>query len=407
MNAVERFLKYVTYDTQSDEHSQTVPSSEKQKVLGAALAEELNELGLYNAHMDQYGYVYAWLPATPGCEGIPCVGLIAHMDTSPSAPGGGVKPRIVHYTGGDILLNAEQNILMRATDFESLAAYVDQDLIVTDGTTLLGADDKAGVAEIMAAVDYLVNHPEIPHGRIAVGFTPDEEVGQGADHFDVAGFGAAVAYTVDGGELGELEYENFNAASARITVHGVNIHPGSAKNKMKSAILMAVELVNLMPPAETPAHTEGREGFYHLCEMSGDETTAVLSYIIRDHDRTKFEDRKTCLTRAADYLNTKYGADTVELELKDSYYNMLEKIEPHMYLIHRARAAMEAAGVTPREVPIRGGTDGARLSYMGLPCPNLCTGGVNFHGVHEYIPVFALERMTQVLVNLVKGEPAQ
>ena len=404
MNAVERFLKYVTYDTQSDEHSQTTPTTEKQKVLGAALAEELNQLGLHNAHMDEFGYVYAWLPATPGCEGTPCVGLIAHMDTAPSAPGAGVTPRIVHYEGGDIVLNDEKQILMRAAEFESLASYVGQDLIVTDGTTLLGADDKAGVAEIMSAVEYLTLHPEIPHGRIAVGFTPDEEVGSGADHFDVAGFGAAVAYTVDGGELGELEYENFNAASAHITVHGVNIHPGSAKNKMKNAILMAVELVNMLPPAETPAHTEGYEGFYHLCEMSGDETTATLSYIIRDHDRAKFEARKACLTRVADYLNAKYGAGTVELDLNDSYYNMREQIEPHMYLIHRARAAMEAAGVAPLEVPIRGGTDGARLSYMGLPCPNLCTGGVNFHGIHEYIPVQALETMTQVLVNLVRKQ---
>ena len=288
MNAVERFLKYVTYDTQSDEHSQTTPSTEKQKVLGAALAEELSQLGLHNAHMDQYGYVYGWLPATPGCEGIPCIGLIAHMDTAPSAPGGGVSPRIVHYEGGDIVLNEEKNIVMKAAEFESLAKYVGQDLIVTDGTTLLGADDKAGVAEIMSAVEQLILHPEIPHGRIAVGFTPDEEVGSGADHFDVAGFGAAVAYTVDGGELGELEYENFNAASADITIHGVNIHPGSAKNKMKNALLMGVELINMLPPAETPAHTEGCEGFYHMGEMSGDETKTNLSIIVRDHDPAKF-----------------------------------------------------------------------------------------------------------------------
>ena len=403
MNAVERFLKYVTYDTQSDEHSQTIPSTEKQKVLGAALAEELSQLGLHNAHMDQYGYVYGWLPATPGCEGIPCMGLIAHMDTAPSAPGGGVSPRIVHYEGGDIVLNEEKKIVMKAAEFESLAKYVGHDLIVTDGTTLLGADDKAGVAEIMSAVEQLILHPEIPHGRIAVGFTPDEEVGSGADHFDVAGFGAAVAYTVDGGELGELEYENFNAASADITIHGVNIHPGSAKNKMKNALLMGVELINMLPPAETPAHTEGYEGFYHLGEMSGDETKTTLSIIIRDHDRAKFEARKAYLSRVAAYLNDKYGAGTVELDLKDSYYNMREQIEPHMYLIHRARAAMEAVGIAPLEVPIRGGTDGARLSYMGLPCPNLCTGGVNFHGIHEYIPTDALLKMTDVLVHLVKA----
>ena len=403
MNAVERFLKYVSFDTQSDEHSQTTPTTEKQKALGAALVEEMALLGLTNPHMDDHGYVYAWLPATPGSEGVPCVGLIAHMDTSPSAPGGPVKPRVILYKGGDIVLNQELGIVMKAEDFESLSKYVDQELIVTDGTTLLGADDKAGVAEILSAVEYLIIHPEIPHGRIAVGFTPDEEVGQGADHFDVEGFGAAVAYTVDGGELGELEYENFNAASAKISVHGLNIHPGSAKNKMKNAVLMAIELVNMLPPAETPAHTEGYEGFYHLCDMAGDETTTSLSVIIRDHDRQSFEARKAYLTRVVDYLNQKYGDGTVELDLKDSYYNMREKIEPHMYLIHRARAAMEAAGVTPLEVPIRGGTDGARLSFMGLPCPNLCTGGLNFHGVREYIPTEALLKMTQVLVNLVKS----
>ena len=402
MNVIERFLRYVSFDTQSAEDSDTVPTTAKQKLLGAALAQELTEIGLHGAKMDEYGYVYGWLPATAGCEGIPCVGLIAHMDTSPDAPGDGVKPQIIHYEGGDIPLS--ERVIMREADFESLKKYVGRDLIVTDGTTLLGADDKAGVAEILTAMEYLVNHPELPHGRIAVGITPDEEVGSGADHFDVEGFGAAAAYTVDGGELGELEYENFNAASAEITIHGVNIHPGSAKNKMKSAILMAVELVNMLPPAETPAHTEGYEGFYHLCEMSGDETTATLSYIIRDHDRDSFEARKVFLTRVVNYLNAKYGAGTVEMDLKDSYYNMREQIEPHMYLILRARAAMEAVGVTPMEVPIRGGTDGARLSYMGLPCPNLCTGGVNFHGVHEYIPVDALEKMTQVLVNLVRNQ---
>lgn len=285
--------------------------------------------------MDEYGYVYAWLPATAGCEGIPCMGLIAHMDTSPDAPGAGVKPRVVRYEGGDLVLNEEKGIVMRAAEFESLAKYKGQELIVTDGTTLLGADDKAGVAEIMSAVEYLLQHPELPHGRIAVGFTPDEEVGQGADHFDVEGFGAAVAYTVDGGELGELEYENFNAANAGVYFHGVNIHPGSAKNKMKNAILIALEFAGMLPPAETPAHTEGYEGFYHLHDMKGSETEAELHYILRDHDRARFEARKEYLGRAADYLNAKYGAGTVELVLKDSYYNMREQIEPHMYLILR------------------------------------------------------------------------
>ena len=405
MNAVERFLKYVTYDTQSDENSTTVPSTAKQKVLGEALAAELSQMGLQGAHLDQYGYVYAWLPATPGCEGVPCMGLIAHMDTSPDAPGANVKPRIVRYTGGDIVLNEEKGLVMKEADFESLSKYRGQDLIVTDGTTLLGADDKAGVAEILSAVEYLTAHPEIPHGRITVGITPDEEVGQGADNFDVEGFGAAVAYTVDGGELGEIEYENFNAAGAVVTVHGVNIHAGSAKNKLKNGLLIAHGYVGLLPPAETPAHTEGYEGFYHLNRISGDETQAVLHYIIRDHDRAKFEARKNAMLRAADYLNQQYGAGTVEVALKDQYYNMKEQIEPHMYLILKARAAMESIGITPMEVPIRGGTDGARLSYMGLPCPNLCTGGVNFHSVHEYIPTDALEKMTQVLVRLVTAEP--
>ena len=404
MNAIDRFLRYVTYDTQSAEGSDTCPSTEKQKVLGQALADELGQLGLYNAHMDEHGYVYAWLPATPGCEGIPCVGLVAHMDTSPDAPGAGVKARIVRYEGGDLVLNEEKGIVMRAAEFESLARYQGQDLIVTDGTTLLGADDKAGVAEIVSAVAHLVAHPEIRHGRIAVCITPDEEVGQGADRFDVEGFGAAVAYTVDGGELGEIEYENFNAANAGVFVHGVNIHPGSAKNKMKNALLIALEFAALLPPAETPGHTEGYEGFYHLHDMKGNETEAQLHYLIRDHDRDRFEARKAFLARAAAFLNDKYGAGTVEVAVKDSYYNMKEQIEPHMYLILRARAAMEAAGVTPVVVPIRGGTDGARLSYMGLPCPNLSTGGLNFHGVHEYIPADALLKMTQVLVNLVTAQ---
>lgn len=404
MSVAERFLRYVAYDTQSDENSTTVPSTEKQKILGAALAAELSQMGLQGAYMDDNGYVYAWLPATPGCEGVPCVGLIAHMDTSPDASGANVKPRIVEYQGGDIVLNEEQGIVMREADFESLARYKGQHLIVTDGTTLLGADDKAGVAEIFTAVEYLASHPEVKHGRIAVGITPDEEVGQGADRFDVEGFGAAVAYTVDGGELGEIEYENFNAANAGVYFHGVNIHPGSAKNKMKNALLMAIEFMNMMPPAETPAHTEGYEGFYHLHGMKGDETEAELHFIIRDHDREKFEERKQYLGRVAAYLDGKYGKGSVELYLKDSYYNMKEKIEPHMYLILRARAAMEKAGVTPQVVPIRGGTDGARLSYMGLPCPNLSTGGVNFHGVREYIPVESLEKMVEVLINLVTVE---
>ena len=402
MKVTERFLRYVSFDTQSAEHSTTTPSTEKQKVLGEVLATELSQMGLRGAHMDDKGYVYGWLPATPGCEGVPCVGLIAHMDTSPDAPGANVRARVCRYEGGDLPLS--DTVVMRAAEFESLSRQVGEELIVTDGTTLLGADDKAGIAEIFTALEYLIAHPELPHGRIAVGITPDEEVGDGAEHFDVEGFGAAVAYTVDGGELGEIEYENFNAANAGVFVHGVNIHPGSAKNKMKNALLIALEFAALLPPAETPGHTEGYEGFYHLHDMKGNETEAQLHYLIRDHDRDRFEARKAFLARAAAFLNDKYGAGTVEVAVKDSYYNMKEQIEPHMYLILRARAAMEAAGVTPVVVPIRGGTDGARLSYMGLPCPNLSTGGLNFHGVHEYIPADALLKMTQVLVNLVTAQ---
>lgn len=402
MTVLDRFLKYVSFDTQSDDRSDTVPSTPKQKLLGAELASELSAMGLENAHMDEFGYVYGWLPATPGREQVPCLGLIAHMDTAPSFSGTNVKPRILRYEGGDI--EQSPGIVMRAKEHESLKRYIGQELILTDGTTLLGADDKAGVAEIFSTMEYLIAHPEIPHGRIAVGITPDEEIGSGADHFDIAGFGAAAAYTVDGGELGELEYENFNAAGAKITVHGVNIHPGSAKNKMKNALLMAIEFNSMLPPAEIPAHTEGYEGFYHLQQMAGDETTATLEYIVRDHDMDKFLARKATMEHIAAYLNDKYGTGTVELELRDQYYNMKAQIEPHMDLIHRAKTAFRSAGVEPQEVAIRGGTDGARLSYEGLPCPNLSTGGVNFHGPQEYIPVPSLEKMVEVLVKLVTVE---
>ena len=404
MTAIDRFLRYVTYDTQSDEHSDAIPSTAKQKVLGAALAEELAQMGLHNAHMDEYGYVYAWLPATAGCEGIPCVGLIAHMDTSPDAPGVGVKPRVVRYEGGDLVLNEEKGIVMRAAEFESLAKYKGQELIVTDGTTLLGADDKAGVAEIVTACEYLLAHPEIRHRAVAVCFTPDEEVGKGADHFDPEKFPARVAYTVDGGELGEIEYENFNAAAVTLTVEGVNIHPGSAKNKMKNAILLANQFISLLPAAEAPAHTEGYEGFYHVTDLAGNESQVVLHAIIRDHDLEKFNARKAFVQQLVDYLNARWGRGTFRLEMRDSYYNMKEKIRPHMELIENAKAAMEAVGVEPVIVPIRGGTDGARLSWeQDIPCPNLCTGGANFHGVHEFIPVPSMEKMVQVLVELVKA----
>lgn len=394
----ERFLAYVGYETTSCEANECCPSTPNQMALARALVAEMQELGIADARVDEHGYVYGTIPAKGDHSAR--VGFIAHMDTS-DAVKGPTHPRMVkNYDGGAITL--ENGVVIDGFDF--LPGLKGQDLIVTDGTSVLGADDKAGVAEIVSAMEYLTAHPEIPHGRIAVGFTPDEEVGAGADCFDIEGFGAAVAYTVDGGELGELEYENFNAAGAKVVIHGVNIHPGSAKNKMKNALLIGHEFVSLLPPAETPAHTEGYEGFYHLSNMAGDETRTELSYIIRDHDRARFEDRKRTMERTAAYLNDKYGAGTVELELKDQYYNMREKIEPHMYLVLKARAAMEACGVTPLEVPIRGGTDGARLSYEGLPCPNLCTGGVNFHGVHEYIPTFALEKMVEVLVRLVTAE---
>lgn len=404
MDVLERFLRYVSFDTQSSEESGTTPSTQKQKLLGQALADELRALGLADARMDRYGYVYAHLPATPGREGEPCLGLIAHMDTSPSASGEAVKPQVVRYEGGDLPLNRELGVVMELSRFPMLAKYVGQELVVTDGTTLLGADDKAGIAEIITTVGYLLAHPEREHGPIAIGFTPDEEIGEGADHFDLEAFGAAAAYTVDGGELGELNYENFNAAGAKITVHGLSVHPGSAKDTMKNAALIACQLVGMLPPAQVPEHTQGREGFYHLCDLAGDVTEAQLSVIIRDHDKEKFQARKDLVKNAVEFLNHQYGEGTVELELKDSYYNMREPLQEHMELVEKARAAMEKVGITPVEEPIRGGTDGARLTFMGLPCPNLSTGGFNFHGVHEAIPVEAMEKMVEVLLHLVAPE---
>ena len=399
MSVIDRFLSYVAFDTTSDETSETVPSTAKQKVLGEFLVKELAALGLENARMDGYGYVYATLPATPDCKHLSPLGLIAHMDTSSAVSGTDLMASIVTYKGGDLVLASGS--VMSPVTYPSMNHYVGEELIVTDGTTLLGADDKAGVAEIIAACEYLVQHPEISHRAVQVAFTPDEEIGCGADHFDVDGFGAKEAYTVDGGELGEIEYENFNAAGAKLTVHGLNVHPGSAKDIMKNAILMANQFISMLPPAETPAHTSGYEGFYHVCDFAGDETTATISMIVRDHDRTKFEARKAFLVRLCDYLNGVWGEGRFVLEMKDSYYNMREIIEEHMELVTNAEAAMQKAGVEPMTMPIRGGTDGARLSYMGIPCPNLSTGGANFHGVHEYIPVKSMHKMVEVLVNLV------
>lgn len=402
MNVIDRFLRYVDFHTTSDEQAQTAPSTSGQLALAHALAEELKEMGIADAGVDAFGRVYGHLPASAGREGEPAFGLIAHMDTSPDASGAGIHPRLVKYSGGDVVLNEEKGIVMRAADFPCLEHYVNQTLIVTDGTTLLGADDKAGVAEIMSAIGHLIAHPEIAHGPISVAFTPDEEIGCGADHFQFDRFHADYAYTVDGGALGEVEFENFNAANAGVKIHGRNIHPGSAKNIMKNAVLLAAEFISLLPPAETPAHTEGYEGFYHVNYCKAVEEDAYVNLIIRDHSREKFEARKAFLTRTVDYLNGVYGEGTFELVLKDSYYNMREKIEPHMHLIDRAMKAFEDCGVTPRTIPIRGGTDGARLSWEGLPCPNLSTGGENFHGVYEFASVQAMEKMVEVLVRLVR-----
>lgn len=402
MEAYKRLIHYVSFDTTSCEDSSSCPSTPGQLVLADALAEEMKSLGFADVRRDQFGYVYGMLPAN--CEAkAPVIGLISHMDTSDAAPGAGIRPRIVErYDGGDIILNQEKNIVMRAADYRNLADYVGDDLIVTDGTTLLGADDKAGIAEILTAAEEL-NRRGVPHGAVAVAFTPDEEVGNGADHFDVKGFGADFAYTVDGGTVGELEYENFNAAGAVVTVHGVSVHPGDAKNRMRSAAQFAIEFHSMLPAAETPEHTEGYEGFYHLTRIAGDAEHAELRYIIRDHDRAKFEARKKTVRGITDYLNEKYGAGTFELSLSDSYYNMKEKIEEHPEVVERAEQAMREAGVSPRAVPIRGGTDGARLSFMGLPCPNLPTGGQNFHGRFEFIPIQPMNQMVEVLVNLVKA----
>ena len=393
----DRFLKYVSFDTQSDENSETCPSSAKQKILGAALVEEMLAMGIEDAHMDENGYVYGTVPGDPK---LPTIGLIAHMDTSPDASGADIKTRVVEYQGGDILLNEEKGIWMKAADYESLSHHVGKHLIVTDGTTLLGADDKAGIAEILTAAEVLMTR-RCSHATLKIGFTPDEEVGRGADKFDVAKFGADYAYTVDGGSLGELEYENFNAAGARVVVHGLNIHPGSAKDKMVNSQYIAMEFQGLLPAIQKPEHTEGYEGFIHLTDMQGEVESSTLRYIIRDHDKVKFREKKAMMEAAAAFINAKYGEGTCTLTLRDSYFNMRKHIEPVMYVVDRAKSAMKAAGMEPVEVPIRGGTDGARLSFEGLPCPNLCTGGENYHGRFEFIPVEDMEKCVQMLVNIL------
>ena len=399
MRAYERFLQYVKVYTTSDEESATHPTTARQLDLGRMLVAQLEELGLKDARLDEYGYVYATLPATPGCEQAAGLGFIAHMDTAPGTSGENVNPQIhENYDGGDVLLPATGAVLKPA-EFPFLSEMKGQTLITTDGSTLLGADDKAGVAEIMTMVERLIREGR-PHGKICIGFTPDEEVGQGADLFDVDGFGAAYAYTVDGDDVGEISYENFNAAAAAIKIHGLSVHPGSAKNTMRNALSLAMEYHAALPAFECPEHTEGREGFFHLCDLQGDVSEAVFHYIIRDHDADRFAVRKAQMQQVADRLNEKYGAGTVELELTDSYRNMLEKIRPHFHLVENARAAIRAVGLTPVESPIRGGTDGATLSYKGLPCPNLGTGGFNFHGPMECITVEKMDQAVEVLLNL-------
>ena len=401
MKVEERFLKYVSYETTSCEDSGTHPSSDKELVLASVLRDEMETLGLQNVQLDEYGYVYGYVPASPGAEDAPVIGLIAHMDTSDAVSGADIKPRRVRYEGGDIPLS--DTVSIKASVFPNLKNYIGHELIVTDGTTLLGGDDKAGVAEIMTLCERLLGDPAIRHGKVAVCFTPDEEIGEGADFFRVDDFGADFGYTVDGGTIGEYEYENFNAANAKIIVHGISIHPGSAKNKMKNAVLIANELISMLPPAETPSHTEQYEGFYHVNGISGNETEVKISMIIRDHDREIFENRKKFVERLCAYLNGVYGEGTVELLLRDSYYNMKEMVLPHPEILERIENAFRSQGVEPKAVAIRGGTDGARLSFMGLPCPNLSTGGENCHGVHEFVSIDDMNRMVDVLQKIVEA----
>ncbi len=403
MRAYERFLHYVSYDTQSDSASQSVPSTSKQKILGAELVQELQTLGLSDARMDDSGYVYATLPASAGYEQVDPVALIAHMDTAMDMSGADIKPRIVkNYDGGDILLNQKLGITTRVSDFPELKRYVGEDLIVTDGTTLLGADDKAGIAEIITMAEELLAHPEKPHPPVKLVFTTDEEIGRGVDHLDLEQVGARRGYTVDGGAVGDLKYENFNAASAQVTIHGITAHTGYAKGILRNATLLAMEFHAMLPIFENPACTENREGFYHLDRLEGRTELAELHYIIRDHDMGIFQRRKQLMEQAAAYLNEKYGNGTVELKIEDSYYNMYEQIRPHYNLVEYAAQAMRICGVEPvSEPPIRGGTDGSRLSYMGLPSPNLCTGGHNGHGRHEFVSIQSMDKVVEILVALM------
>lgn len=398
---VDRFLGYVKVDTMSDEETQTIPSTAKQLVLAQKLYSELIEIGASDVSLDENGYVMAHIDSNMD-KIVPAIGFISHMDTSPEVSGTDVKPQIVeNYDGGNIILNRQKNIVLSPSDFPELKKYKGKTLITTDGNTLLGADDKAGISEIMTAIEYIIEHPELKHGDISVAFTPDEEIGMGAHHFDVKKFKAEVAYTIDGGEIGELEYENFNAAAAEIIVHGRSVHPGSAKNKMKNSILIGNEFMNLMPALEVPQHTEGYEGFYHIVSTSGNVENMSLNYIIRDFDAKNFKKRKEFICCVVDKLNDKYGKNTVEVKISDQYFNMKEKIEPVKYIVDVAFQAMKECGIVPNLNPIRGGTDGATLSYMGLPTPNIFTGGHNFHGRYEYIPVYAMEKAVEVIVKII------
>ncbi len=402
MNLLERFLKYVSIHTTSDENTGLVPSTPQQMEFAKILAEELKDMGMQDVSLDKKGYLMATLPSNIDKD-VPTIGFISHLDTSPDMSGKNVKPRIVeNYDGNDIILNEKENIVLSPKQFPELTMYRGQSLVVTNGLTLLGADDKAGIAEIMTALDYFIKNPDVKHGKVRIAFNPDEEIGLGAHHFDVEKFGCQFAYTMDGGEIGELEYENFNAAGAKVTFYGTNVHPGYAKNKMVNSMKIATKFMATVPANESPEYTDGYEGFYHLTGIGGDVEKTTVSYIIRDHDRKKFEERKAHLQMLVDKINSEFGDNTATLEVKDQYYNMKEKVEPVKYIVDIASEAIRQAGVEPKVKPIRGGTDGAQLSFMGLPCPNIFAGGHNFHGKYEFVPIQSMEKATEVIKNIIK-----
>ncbi len=398
---VERFLKYVKIETTSNENNKECPSTESQMKFQEMLAEELKEIGLQEVELDANGYLMATVPSNTDKD-VPSIGFIAHVDTSPDFSAKGVNPQIVKFKGRTILLNQKKNIILSAREFPSLSNYLNQEIITTDGLTLLGADDKAGIAEIVTAMETLINNPDIKHGRIRIGFTPDEEIGRGADHFDTDKFGVNFAYTLDGGEIGELEFENFNAASAKVSIQGLNVHPGTAKHKMKNSMQIGMEVLSMLPSNERPEFTDGYEGFYHLTEFKGTVDHTKMSFIIRDHDKEEFNHKKELMIKIVDHLNIKYGTGTAKLVMFDQYYNMREKIEPVMHIVELAQKAFEAVGVSPRIKPIRGGTDGSRLSYMGLPCPNIFSGGHNFHSRYEYIPINSMKKAVEIILKIAE-----